>query len=78
MCGRMDLNEKSQENLEYMIEQIKLKLRMASGAAMQASAFSQEQYEDIRDLYEIVMSKNHMSISEVEAIASELGRLRGK
>lgn len=74
----MDLSEKSQENLEYMIEQIKQKLRMASGSAMQASAFSQEQYEDIRELHEIVMSKKHMSISEVEAIASELGRLRGK
>ncbi|KKO53028.1 DUF1128 domain-containing protein [Paenibacillus sp. DMB20] len=73
----MDLNDKTQENLEYMIEQIKLKLRMASAAAMQASAFSKEQYDDIRDLYEMVMSKNTMSISEVEAIASELGRLRG-
>lgn len=72
----MDLNEQSQENIEYMIEQIKLKLRMASGAAMQASAFSKDQYEDIRDLYDMVMSKNTLSISEVEALVSELGRLR--
>ncbi|WP_054956876.1 DUF1128 domain-containing protein [Paenibacillus dakarensis] len=73
----MDLNEKSQENIEYMIEQMKLKLRMASAAAMQASAFSKDQYEDIRDLYDMVMSKNTLSISEVEALVSELGRLRG-
>ncbi|WP_422658324.1 DUF1128 domain-containing protein [Paenibacillus sp. EC2-1] len=72
----MDLNEQSQENIEYMIEQIKLKLRMASGAAMQASAFSKDQYEDIRDLYDLVMSKKTLSISEVEALVSELGRLR--
>lgn len=72
----MDLNKQSQENIEYMIEQIKLKLRMASGAAMQASAFSKDQYEDIRDLYDMVMSKNTLSISEVEALVSELGRLR--
>lgn len=72
----MDLNEQSQENIEYMIEQIKLKLRMASGAAMQASAFSKDQYEDIRDLYDMVMSKKTLSISEVEALVSELGRLR--
>lgn len=72
----MDLNEKSQENIEYMIEQIKLKLRMASGAAMQASAFSKDQYEDIHDLYDMVMSKKTLSISEVEALVSELGRLR--
>lgn len=74
----MDLNVQSQENIEYMIEQIKLKLRMASGAAMQASAFSKDQYEDIRDLYDMVMSKNTLSISEVEALVSELGRMRGK
>ncbi|WP_138494757.1 DUF1128 domain-containing protein [Paenibacillus pinistramenti] len=74
----MDLSQKTQENVEYMIEAIKSKLRMATGAAMQASAFSVDRYEDIQEVYEIVMSKERMSISEVEAIASELGQLRGK
>ncbi|MNI98932.1 hypothetical protein D3C73_1578840 [compost metagenome] len=49
---------------------------MASGAAMQASAFSLEQYEDIHDVYDMVINKPNLSISEVEAIVSELGRLR--
>ncbi|ANY74379.1 DUF1128 family protein [Paenibacillus ihbetae] len=74
----MDLNEKTQANVEYMIEQIKSKLRMASAAAMQASAFSASQYDDIYDLYEMVINKHNLSISEVEAVVSELGRLRGK
>lgn len=73
----MDLNEKSQANVEYMIEQIKTKLRMATGAAMQASAFSVNQYDDIYDLYDMVMNKQNLSISEVEAVVSELGQLRG-
>ncbi|KOP66506.1 hypothetical protein AMS62_15595 [Bacillus sp. FJAT-18019] len=73
----MDLNIKSQENVEYMIEQIKSKLRMATGAAMQASAFSVNQYDDIYDLYDMVMNKHNLSISEVEAVVSELGQLRG-
>ena len=73
----MNLDVKSQENLAYMIEEIKSKLRMASAAAMQASAFSTEQYDDIHDLYEMVMSKKNLSISEVEAVVTELGRLRG-
>jgi uncharacterized protein YfkK (UPF0435 family) len=59
-----------------MIEGIKSKLRMASGAAMNASAFSVERYEDIQDVYDLVMSKDNLSISEVEALVSELGRLR--
>jgi uncharacterized protein YfkK (UPF0435 family) len=72
----MDLTQPNAANMEYMIEAIKTKLRMASGAAMQASAFPLDKYEDLHDLYEMVMSKEHLSISEVEAVASELGNLR--
>jgi uncharacterized protein YfkK (UPF0435 family) len=72
----MDLTQASAANIEYMIEAIKTKLRMASGAAMQASAFPLDKYEDLFDLYEMVLSKEHLSISEVEAVASELGNLR--
>ncbi|MDU4697416.1 MAG: DUF1128 family protein [Paenibacillus sp.] len=74
----MDLSTKSKENIEYMIEAIKSKLKMASGAAMSASAFHVNQYDDIRDVYDIVVSKERLSISEVEALAQELGRLRSK
>ncbi|MNN35663.1 hypothetical protein D3C81_1495180 [compost metagenome] len=72
----MDLSQKSQDNVEYMIEAIKTKLRMATGAAMNASAFHIDRYDDILDVYEVVMSKERLSISEVEAIAKELGQLR--
>ncbi|WIV18687.1 MULTISPECIES: DUF1128 family protein [Paenibacillus] len=72
----MDLSQKSPENIEYMIEAIKEKLKMASASALQSSAFSVEQYDDIYDLYDVVNSKTNLSISEVEALVSELGRLR--
>ncbi|WP_435922428.1 DUF1128 domain-containing protein [Paenibacillus sp. DYY-L-2] len=74
----MDLTVKSQENVEYMIEAIKTKLKMATGAAMNASAFHVDRYEDILDIYDLVMSKERLSISEVEALAQELGKLRSK
>ncbi|MEK0317108.1 DUF1128 domain-containing protein [Cohnella sp. 56] len=73
----MDLSKPTQENVEYMIEAIKTKLRMATGAAMQASHFTAERYEDLKDIYDMVASKERFSISEVEALVSELGRLRG-
>ncbi|GGD75826.1 DUF1128 domain-containing protein [Paenibacillus nasutitermitis] len=73
-----NLNDPTQDNVEYMIEAVKTKLRMASGAAMQASHFKMEQYEDIKDIYDVVASKEKFSISEVEALVSELGRLRSK
>ncbi|NIK72038.1 uncharacterized protein YfkK (UPF0435 family) [Paenibacillus sp. BK720] len=74
----VNLEEQTQQNVEFMIEAIKTKLRMATAAAMQASHFSIDQYEDIRELYEVVASKEKFSISEVEALVSELGKLRGK
>ncbi|MFC5704374.1 DUF1128 domain-containing protein [Cohnella faecalis] len=73
----MDLSNPTQANVEYMIEAIKTKLRMATGAAMQASSFSIGKYEDIKDIYDMIDSKDRFSISEVEAIVSELGKLRG-
>ncbi|WP_256761221.1 DUF1128 domain-containing protein [Cohnella sp. WQ 127256] len=72
----MDLNQPSQQNVEYMIEAIKTKLRMATGAAMQASSFTSDKYEDLKDIYDMVSSKDRFSISEVEALVSELGKLR--
>ncbi|MDQ8738502.1 DUF1128 domain-containing protein [Paenibacillus sp. LHD-38] len=71
-----NLDLQTQENVEFMIEVIKTKLKMASAAAMQASNFDLAKYEDIRDLYEVVASKEKFSISEVEALVSELGKLR--
>ncbi|AZN40025.1 DUF1128 domain-containing protein [Paenibacillus albus] len=73
-----NLAEPTQDNVEFMIDTIKNKLRMASGAAMQASNFSLTNYEDLKDVYDIVASKDKFSISEVEAIVSELGQLRDK
>lgn len=70
------IQEQSQQQVELMIEAIKDRLKMATAQAMQASAFSVEQYEDIKDIYDIVMSKSNFSISEMEAIVSELGKLR--
>lgn len=71
-----NLNEPSRENIELMIETIKTRLKMATAAAMQASKFSIDHYEDIKDLYDVVTSKSNFSINEVEALVSELGKLR--
>lgn len=71
-----NLQSQSKENVEFMIDVIKTKLKMASAAAMQASHFDINQYEDIRELYEVVAAKDKFSISEVEALVSELGKLR--
>jgi uncharacterized protein YfkK (UPF0435 family) len=74
--GMADLTHNTMDNTEYMIEEIKKKLRMATGAALKASKLNDEQYGDLRDIYDMVASKNQFSISEIEALTTELGRLR--
>ncbi|MEH6944307.1 DUF1128 domain-containing protein [Bacillus sp. JJ722] len=72
----MDLTKNTPENVEYMVEKIKEKLRMMNVGAINSSHFNHDMYEELNDLYTMVMSKKTFSISEMEAIASELGSLK--
>ncbi|MBT2572277.1 DUF1128 domain-containing protein [Planococcus sp. ISL-110] len=72
----MDLSKQSPENVSYMIEEIKTKLRMVNVDAMKAEHFNASQYEDLHELYEMVSTRDKFSTSEMQAIATELGSLR--
>ncbi|WP_318505813.1 DUF1128 domain-containing protein [Bacillus sp. T3] len=72
----MNLSQKSVENVEFMIEKIKEKLRVMNFGAIKPSHFDEEMYEELKDIYELVMKKENFSISEMQAIVEELGSLR--
>lgn len=72
----MNLSEPSVENVTYMIETIKEKLRMVNVDAMKSEHFNTSQYEDLVYLYEMVSKRDSFSPSEMQAIAAELGNLR--
>ncbi|GIQ71030.1 DUF1128 domain-containing protein [Xylanibacillus composti] len=72
----MDITQKSDAAVQYMVEEIKKKLKMATGAAIKPTHFNEDHYEDIRDIYDMVHAKDSYSISEMEAIVNELGRLK--
>ncbi|WP_445489870.1 DUF1128 domain-containing protein [Niallia sp. 03133] len=72
----MNLNTKSPENVEYMIEQIKEKLKVLNFGAIKPSHFDGEMYEELKEIYEHVMKKDSFSPNEMQAIAEELGSLR--
>jgi uncharacterized protein YfkK (UPF0435 family) len=74
--SKVDLSQKSVENVEYMIEKIKEKLRMLNFGAIKPSHFDEEMYEELKDLYDMVMKKTSFSPNEMQAIAEELGNLR--
>jgi uncharacterized protein YfkK (UPF0435 family) len=74
----VNLSQKSVENVEYMIEQIKEKLKVLNFGAIKPSHFDEEMYEELKEIYEMVVRKNSFSPSEMQALAEELGNLRKK
>ncbi|OEH91322.1 DUF1128 domain-containing protein [Bacillus solimangrovi] len=72
----MDLSKRSEENIEYMLDKIKEKLRMVNVGVIQASHFNEEMYEDLKDIYELIERKQNFSTSEMSAIVEELSNLR--
>lgn len=72
----MNLAEKSIENVEYMIEQIKEKLKVLNLGAIKPSHFDEEMYEELKEIYDMVMKKPSFSPNEMQALVEELGNLR--
>jgi len=72
----MNLTEQSIENVEYMIDKIKEKLKVLNFGAIKPSHFDEEMYEELKDIYDLVMKKNSFSPNEMQALAEELGNLR--
>lgn len=72
----MNLSQPTDENIVFMIENIKDKLRMVNVDAMKADNFDTERYDDLLFIYNMVMKRDHISANELEAIAAELGSLR--
>jgi uncharacterized protein YfkK (UPF0435 family) len=72
----MNLSQKSTENVEYMIEQIKEKLKVLNLGAIKPSHFDEEMYEELLEIYEMVRKKPSFSPNEMQALVEELGNLR--
>ena len=72
----MNLEEKSVENVEYMIEKVKDKLKVMNLGAIKPSHFDENMYEELKEIYELVMKKDNFSPNEMQALVEELGNLR--
>lgn len=74
----MNLSQKSTENVEFMIEKIKEKLKVLNLGAIKPSHFDEEMYEELKEIYEMVLKKPSFSPNEMQALVEELGNLRKK
>ncbi|MCL6571753.1 MAG: DUF1128 domain-containing protein [Bacillus sp. (in: Bacteria)] len=74
----MDLSHKTVENADYMIDKIKEKLKVLNFGAIKSSHFDEEMYEELKEIYDLVLKKNSFSPNEMQALVEELGSLRKK
>ncbi|HJV44915.1 MAG TPA: DUF1128 domain-containing protein [Bacillota bacterium] len=74
----MNLENPSRENIAFILNELQKKLTMANASVLNPDSFGFEAYEDLLDLYQMIIKKERISISEMEAIVSELGQLRKK
>ncbi|WLR42499.1 DUF1128 domain-containing protein [Bacillus carboniphilus] len=74
----MDLSQKSIENITIMIDKIVEKLNVLNMGVIKPESFDEDMYDDLKDLYEMVINKKQISPSEMQAIVEELGKLRKK
>lgn len=71
----MNLTTASVENVEYMIEKIKEKLKVLNLGAIKPSHFDENMYEELKEIYELVMKKIPLAPTKCK-LAEELGNLR--
>lgn len=72
----MALSNNTPDNIHDLIKEITKKLKMVNAEAIQSSDYSEDQYEELKEIYEMVMKKQSFSPNEMQAIVEELGYLR--
>ncbi len=72
----MNLSEANQTNLAYLLEKIGQKLDVANTSLLDPEDYNIDKYQELKWLYDYVIDKSVISISEKEAFIEELAVIR--
>lgn len=72
----MNLSEVNQTNLAYLLEKIGQKLDVANTSLLDPEDYNIDKYQELKWLYDYVIDKSVISISEKEAFIEELAVIR--
>lgn len=72
----MNLSEANQSNLAYLLEKIGQKLDVANTSLLDPEDYNINKYQELKWLYDYVVDKSVISISEKEAFIEELAVIR--
>ncbi|WP_117169740.1 DUF1128 domain-containing protein [Paraliobacillus sediminis] len=72
----MNLNEATNENLAYILKEIASQLRVVNESIMDPDDYNLEKYDDLKALYDVLIQKGQLSVSETQAFIQELSSIR--
>ncbi|MBB6449329.1 uncharacterized protein YfkK (UPF0435 family) [Geomicrobium halophilum] len=72
----MNLNEATGENLNYIFSKLQERLQVVNTAILDPDNYNIQQYDDIKEIYDYVEGNDNISVKEMDALVSELGRIK--
>lgn len=72
----MDLSTASQENLKFILNELSEKLNVANRILMDEKHYDLNKYDDLKNLYEMVLTRNQLTLAETDAFIDELRNIR--
>ncbi len=74
--ARMDLTEKTSENVAYMLGKMSEQLGVANRIVFDPKGYDLSKYDEIKMMYEMIMTKRNLSAAETSALIDELRSVR--
>ncbi|WP_017471857.1 DUF1128 domain-containing protein [Amphibacillus jilinensis] len=72
----MDLSIANQKNLAYILKEMGTKLAVVNTTLFDPEDYNLEKYDDLKWLYDHLMTKDSLSVSETQAFIEELSTIR--
>lgn len=72
----MNLEQKSTENLAFILNELAEKLAVVNRFIMEPEEYHLDHYDDLKSMYEMVMARETLSPSEIQALITELSSFR--
>lgn len=72
----MDLSVASQENLKFILNELSDKLNVANRILMDEKHYDLNKYDDLKNLYDMVLNRGQLSLAETDAFIDELRNIR--
>lgn len=75
----MDRHIATQENLDWVVNQIKASLKIVNAALISPNDFHLNHYSDLLEIYQMIEKKSgKLTMMEIEGVLEELREIKGR